>query len=282
MLPATLNNDADIGFTFYGEDPASGAANDPSSDWIYWGDPDDKSPGEAGYTSFFAPGVGNVPTEGWTEVIARSMLMNWNGYASHTDSIALGSFSSTDPASWTAADTTLMTDAGWFLDPDNTLGVAEVDGDWVYGTVLHLPETGTIFRWITNKPNTGNDYYAFTSADAKSMTMENKEADIDKIMVVPNPYYGYHSGELDPFDRWVQFTYLPDVCTIRIFDLAGNLVRRLEKNDPSTTLMKWDLKNHNELPVASGIYVFHVEIPGVGEKVGKIAVFSPNERLDTY
>jgi hypothetical protein len=34
--------------------------------------------------------------------------------------------------------------------------------------------------------------------------------------------------------------------------------------------------------VASGVYVYHVETPNLGEKTGKLAVFTPNERLDTY
>jgi hypothetical protein len=34
--------------------------------------------------------------------------------------------------------------------------------------------------------------------------------------------------------------------------------------------------------VASGIYVYHVDVPGMGEKIGKMAIFSPNERLDTW
>ena len=102
-------------------------------------------------------------------------------------------------------------------------------------------------------------------------------------MVVPNPYYGYHQGEMDPFDRWVQFTNIPqnEDVIIRIFDLAGNLVWKESKND-DRTIVQWGLENEYELPVASGIYVFHVEVAGIGEKVGKIAVFAPEERLDTY
>jgi hypothetical protein len=87
---------------------------------------------------------------------------------------------------------------------------------------------------------------------------------------------------MDAFERWVQFTFLPDKCTIRIFDLAGNLIRKLEKDTPDSPLLRWDLKNEYQLPVASGIYVYHVSAPDLGEKVGKMAIFTPNERLDTY
>jgi len=144
-----------------------------------------------------------------------------------------------------------------------------------------MPETGTIFRILTTKPSQPSDIFAFR-APSNTQTLTDKKADLKRINVVPNPYYGYHSGELNPFNRYVQFTYLPPECTIRIFDLAGNLIRHLRKTDPTTTLLQWGLDNEYELPVASGIYIYHVDVPGVGEKVGKIAVFTPNERLDAY
>jgi hypothetical protein len=130
--------------------------------------------------------------------------------------------------------------------------------------------------------NSVSDVFSFTAPAAETQAKSDIKADMKKIKVVPNPYYGYHSGEIDPFNRWVQFTNLPDKCTIKIFDLAGNLIQKLEKDDATTPFMQWDLKNLNELPVASGIYVFHVKADGIGEKTGKIALFTPSERLDTY
>jgi len=130
--------------------------------------------------------------------------------------------------------------------------------------------------------NSTYDQFTFTAPEASQPTKAYLKEDLAKINVVPNPYYGYHSGEMNIFERWVQFTNLPEKATIRIFDLAGNQIRKLEKNDPSTTFLQWDLKNEYELPVASSIYVYLVDVPGVGEKVGKLAIFAPNERLDTY
>jgi hypothetical protein len=54
-------------------------------------------------------------------------------------------------------------------------------------------------------------------------------------------------------------------------------VRKLEKNDASTPFLKWDLRNEYNRPVGSGIYVYHVEAPGIGEKIGKVVVYSPSE-----
>lgn len=130
--------------------------------------------------------------------------------------------------------------------------------------------------------NSTYDLFTFTAPAAVSLKTAYQKEDLKKINVVPNPYYGYQSGELDPYNRWVQFTNLPPKCTIRIVDLAGNLVRKLEKIDPAETLLKWDLNNEYSIPVASGIYIYHIDVPSLGEKIGKMAIFTPNERLDTW
>jgi hypothetical protein len=145
----------------------------------------------------------------------------------------------------------------------------------------NMPEVGTVIRILSSKPNMSKDVYSF-KATANTNTLADQKVDLERINVVPNPYYGYHSGEMNAFDRWVQFTFLPEKCTIRVFDLAGNLVRKMQKDDARTPFLRWDMKNEYGLPVASGIYVYHVEVPKLGEKIGKLAVFAPNERLDTY
>lgn len=164
--------------------------------------------------------------------------------------------------------------------------------DGTYNNVMYASGWGTRgypylydafqIQIFASNVNTTNDLFTFTAPAAKTTEIVDQKADLNKIMVVPNPYYGYHSGEMNIFARWVQFTNLPEKATIRIFDLSGNQIRKLEKNDPTTTFVRWDLSNEYELPVASSIYIYHVDIPGVGTKIGKIAVFTPNERLDTY
>ncbi|NIR92172.1 MAG: hypothetical protein GWO08_00405, partial [Gammaproteobacteria bacterium] len=45
----------------------------------------------------------------------------------------------------------------------------------------------------------------------------------------------------------------------------------------------WDLANHNGLPVASGIYIVHIEMPDLNEtKVLKLAVIREQEYLLRY
>ncbi len=131
---------------------------------------------------------------------------------------------------------------------------------------------------------TNNDEFHFTSPAPGTPTEASIKEDIKKINVVPNPYYGYHKNELNIFSRWVQFTNLPAnrEVKIRVFDLAGNLIRTLDKPVDNTTLLQWDMENEYSLPVASGIYIYHVDVEDIGEKIGKLAIFAPNERLDTY
>jgi hypothetical protein len=46
------------------------------------------------------------------------------------------------------------------------------------------------------------------------------------------------------------------------------LIRQFKKADPLTSL-DWDLKNSKNIPIASGTYIIHVNVPGVGEKILK-------------
>ena len=64
--------------------------------------------------------------------------------------------------------------------------------------------------------------------------------------------------------------------------MSGHLVRKLEKNDPSTPFFRWNLLNEYDIPVASGIFIYHIEAPGIGEKIGKMVIFNSTYRPDTW
>jgi hypothetical protein len=96
------------------------------------------------------------------------------------------------------------------------------------------------------------------------------------IRVVPNPYKGSADWE-----EWTGsgarlgklfFMNLPGKCTVRIYTIAGDLVRTLEHNDVTYGALGWDLTGEAGVLVASGIYVYHVDAPDYGEKIGKFAV----------
>jgi hypothetical protein len=92
---------------------------------------------------------------------------------------------------------------------------------------------------------------------------------LDLIRITPNPYYAYSDYENDKNDFQVRITNLPGKCKVRIYTLNGVLVREFTKDDDSVTFLEWDLKNHARIPVASGMYIIHIEVPGVGETVLK-------------
>ena len=100
--------------------------------------------------------------------------------------------------------------------------------------------------------------------------------------MVPNPYYNRSRYELSQFNRVMRFINLPERATVRIFSLSGQLVRTLEKTDPTNSVLNWDLQTENRLPVASGVYVYHVDAPGVGTIFGRLVVFMEKERLNTF
>ncbi|MEN9301959.1 MAG: hypothetical protein RL264_388 [Bacteroidota bacterium] len=91
---------------------------------------------------------------------------------------------------------------------------------------------------------------------------------LDLINVVPNPYYAFSEYERTRLETKVKITNLPEVCTVRIYTTSGKLVRLFRKDSPTTSL-DWDLTNSKAIPVAGGVYLIHVEVPGVGEKVLK-------------
>jgi hypothetical protein len=66
----------------------------------------------------------------------------------------------------------------------------------------------------------------------------------------------------------VKITNLPEQCFIRIFNSQGKLIKSIRKDNPST-FQDWILTNQANIPIASGVYLIHVEVPGIGETVVK-------------
>ncbi|MFM7682405.1 MAG: T9SS C-terminal target domain-containing protein, partial [Bacteroidota bacterium] len=91
---------------------------------------------------------------------------------------------------------------------------------------------------------------------------------LELINVVPNPYNAFSEYERNKIDNRIKITNLPEKCTISIYTTNGKLVQRIEKDSP-VTYQDWILTNHANIPVASGIYLIHVEVPGIGDRVLK-------------
>jgi len=140
-----------------------------------------------------------------------------------------------------------------------------------------LPETGTIFQLITTKPNTPTDKFTFKTA-APIITADLQAASANDIGVFPNPYYAFNPAEVTGINRFITFNNLPPNAKIRIFNLAGQLVRTIEKTEAGnpSQFQRWDLLNTSGLPVASGMYIAYIEatLPATGQSVSKIVKFA--------
>lgn len=100
---------------------------------------------------------------------------------------------------------------------------------------------------------------------------------IEKINVFPNPYFASNRAETNVYQRFVTFTNLPPVATIRIINLAGERLKTIYHNN-TTGFERWDLRNESGLPVASGMYIAFIEIPNAGNRTLKLAIIQPEER----
>ncbi|MBN2093278.1 T9SS type A sorting domain-containing protein [candidate division KSB1 bacterium] len=142
--------------------------------------------------------------------------------------------------------------------------------------------TGTDqFTIIAALPNSESDEFTFTSP-APTYAKNTAKADVKNINVFPNPYYGFNIVEKDRYNRYVTFSHLPEKATIRIFTLAGVLVKTIEKDNQSQ-FTTWDLENEDGLPAASGVYITYIDMPDLDEtKILKVAIVREQQFLSTY
>lgn len=152
-----------------------------------------------------------------------------------------------------------------------------------YGRILGAGDTLSLYP---DFPFNGNTAFRFKVTGQK-YDNQYAQKNLDKIKAVPNPYVvtaiwephnPYTSGR---GPRSLQFIHLPPKCTIRIYAVDGTLVRKLEHD--SATIGKydsseydgsesWDLLTEDNMDIAYGVYIYHVDAPGIGEHVGRILI----------
>jgi hypothetical protein len=251
--PWVLDNDEDGAFSLNDIDHAtSGGTNDPYTDGIYWVEPISRT--QAGY-----------------EALAQ---------ATADDPDAAGS----------AGLWLYLTDS----DPWNSVAgmMRMVFVNWNGGDVAggvynaEMPETGTVFRILTTKPIELTDVYTFTAPEYVAYNAGKAKSDVSKINVYPNPYYAFNARSTTAIGQFVTFSHLPEKATIRIFNLAGELVRTIEHDDATSPLRQfhnWDLLNDSSLPVASGLYIAYIDMPDLGKsKVLKFYIIQKEQILTYY
>ena len=143
--------------------------------------------------------------------------------------------------------------------------------------------TGKLVIAPDSYPLTTNDTYRYKVQN--DLTSDEMKSQFDKVNVYPNPLFAYNSGGSysgQAFDEpYVTFSNLPDEVTIKIFSLSGALLRVIEKNNTSPFLT-WDLKNTDNLRVASGMYIAIVHNSELGDKVLKFAIIMPQKQILKY
>jgi hypothetical protein len=147
-----------------------------------------------------------------------------------------------------------------------------------------MVEPGTVIRYVTKKPNAVDDTFSLntTGFGVETASAQVKKDQVDEIGISPNPYKGVSLYERSQLIDEVRFTnLLSEETTIRVFTLNGSLVREWLKNEGSNTL-SWNLTTDNNLPIASGLYLIHIDVKGVGETVIKFAVVRKRTQLDTF
>lgn len=122
--------------------------------------------------------------------------------------------------------------------------------------------------------NHGNPLYSFSTDGLvpKSVAQQSDEAKkklLDRIHAVPNPYYSYSGYEGNRLDSRVRIINLPKRATISIYSIDGSLIRKLSKDNAAVSYIDWDIKNEKGLPIASGMYLMHINAEGIGETIVK-------------
>jgi hypothetical protein len=140
------------------------------------------------------------------------------------------------------------------------------------------PVNGDKFQITTSKQFNTGDFFSFST---KPVGFDPNAAgnQLGKIGVVPNPYLGAAEWERRNLnstgrgERKIDFINLPPKCVVRIYTITGALVKTLEKDSPMDNgALSWDLVTEDGMDIAYGVYIYHVDAPGVGEHIGKFAV----------
>ncbi len=153
------------------------------------------------------------------------------------------------------------------LDPDTPF----------VGDSLVPPGAGDVLEVRLVRPYGAEDLLTFETRGERIDGEKEREEGFDPY-VVPNPYVASASFEPERYaisgrgERRIEFRGLPRNCTVRIYTVAGELVRTLRHDGSDDGFVAWDLRTKNNLDVAPGLYVYHVDAGELGAKRGKFAI----------
>jgi hypothetical protein len=139
------------------------------------------------------------------------------------------------------------------------------------------PRAGEVWYVRLQKPLGDGDVFSFTTR-ARRIDPAAAKAGFGSPYVVPNPYVEAASFEPERFnvlgrgERRIEFRSLPAGCTIRIYTVRGDLVQTLHHDGSDGGFVAWNLRTKDNLDAAPGLYVFHVDAPGIGTSIGKFGI----------
>jgi hypothetical protein len=146
------------------------------------------------------------------------------------------------------------------------------------GGPIFPPAAGDVFHLGLVRPLGSEDVYLFR-ATGETIDPDLARSDFaNEPYVVPNPYVGSASFEPERFaisgrgERRIEFRGLPQRCTIRIYTVLGDLVQTLEHEGGTEGYEAWNLRTKDNLDVAPGLYIFHVDGGKLGKSIGKFAI----------
>ncbi|NND73071.1 MAG: hypothetical protein HKN43_15970 [Rhodothermales bacterium] len=152
----------------------------------------------------------------------------------------------------------------------------------LYNTAMtgDVASSGDVFNVRTLKPFSSLDSYTFSTI-GPDIEEDLAKAQLELIRVVPNPYVAAATWEKrNPTtittgrgERRIDFTHIPAGATIKIYSVRGELIQELvHDGNIQDGSVSWDLRTRTGLDVSYGIYFYHVDADGIGEKTGKFAI----------
>jgi hypothetical protein len=140
------------------------------------------------------------------------------------------------------------------------------------------PAGGDVYRLKLLRPFGRGDAFAFKTVGQSIDEESARNQFSGSPYVVPNPYVGFASFEPERFavsgrgERRIEFRGLPAHCTIRIYTVSGHLVQTLRHDGSNDGYIGWNLRTKDNLDVAPGLYIFHVDADDVGTYIGKFSI----------
>ncbi len=144
--------------------------------------------------------------------------------------------------------------------------------------------------------NNGHPSYRFTieGQAAEDLIAAEDQSVLDVVNVAPNPYLAFSNYETSQFTTTVKITNLPPRSIVTIYSLDGKFIRQYRRDEQGipqsdrsnpgiratqvTPDLEWDLKNSKGIPIASGIYLIHINGYELGERT--IKWFGVNRKFD--